>query len=99
MNKIRKIEFRVTYSEYLIIKKRAQKTGCTTSEFLRGTALHYPITYKLTPNEIEVYMMLNKYADNFRRISNLFKLGDVTGVKECSIETAKLIRNHLNKLK
>lgn len=99
MKKIKKIEFRVTRTEHLIIKNRADKAGCTVSEFLRNTALEYPLTYKLSSDELEVYKQLNKFSDNFRRIGNLFKLGDVTGVKETSIETAKLIRVHLNKLK
>lgn len=99
MKKIKKVEFRVTLTEYLIIKNKAQKAGCSVSEYLRSSALEYPMTYKLSADEIEAYKQLNKFADNFRRISNLFKLGDVTGVKETSIETAKLIREHLNKLK
>ena len=99
MKKIKKIEFRVTLTEHLIIKNKALKTGCSVSEYLRNTALEYPLTYKLSPDEIEVYRQLNKFGDNFRRISNLFKLGDVTGVKEASVDTAKLIREHLNKLK
>jgi hypothetical protein len=99
MKKIKKIEFRVTLTEHLIIKNRAEKVGCTMSEFLRNTALDYPLTYKLSLDEIEVYKQLNMFSNNFRRISNLFKFGDVTGVKETSVETAKLIREHLNKLK
>lgn len=99
MKKVKKIEFRVTNTEYLIIKNKANKAGCTMSEFIRGTTLKYSLTYKLSAEEIEVYKQLNKFSDNFRRIGNLFKLGDVTGVKETSIETAKLIRQHLNKLK
>jgi len=99
MKKNKKIEFRVTNTEHLIITNKAAKIGCSMSEYLRGTALEYPLTYKLSTDEIEVYKQLNKFSDNFRRISNLFKLGDVTGVKETSLETAKLIRIHLNKLK
>tara|TARA_R110002012_G_scaffold279098_1_gene467002 strand:+ start:3789 stop:4088 length:300 start_codon:yes stop_codon:yes gene_type:complete len=99
MKKTRKIEFRVSLLEHHIIKNKANRIGCSVSEYLRNTALDYPLSYKLTPEEIEVYQQLNKYGDNFRRISNLFKLGDVTGVKETSIETAKLIRQHLKKFK
>ena len=99
MKKTKKIEFRVTLTEHLIIKNKAKKTGGSMSEYLRSMALGYDLTYKLTDDEIEVYKQLNKFSENFRRIGNLFKLGDVTGVKETSIETAKLIRNHLNKLK
>lgn len=98
MKKIKKIEFRVTLTEYLIIQNKSEKSGCSMSEFLRNTALNYELTYKLSTEEIAVYKELNKYADNFRRIGNLFKLGDTTGVKEASVETALLIRNHLNKL-
>lgn len=98
MKRIKKIEFRVTLTEYLLIKKRADKAGCTMSEFLRNTAMEYPLAYKLTSDEIQVYKQLSKFSDNFRRISNLFKLGDVTGVKETSVETARLIRAHLDKL-
>lgn len=99
IKKLKKIEFRVTYSEHLSIKNRASKSGCTMSEYLRNLAMGYELTYKLTHEEIEVYKQLNKFADNFRRIGNLFKLGDTTGVKQASLETSKLVREHLNKLK
>lgn len=98
MKKSKRIEFTVTLTEYLIIQNKSKNSGCSMSEFLRNTALNYELTYKLTADEIEVYKQLNKYADNFRRIGNLFKLGDTTGVKETAVETALLIRNHLNKL-
>lgn len=99
MKKTKRIELRVTLTEYLIIKNKADEAGCSLSELLRNIVLDYPLTYKLSSEEIEVYKQLNKFSDNFRRIGNLFKLGDVTGVKETSVETAKLIRSHLNKLK
>jgi hypothetical protein len=98
MKKTKKIEFRVTLTEYLIIQKKSNDSGCTMSEYLRSISLNYELTYKLTNEEIEVYKELNKFADNFRRIGNLFKLGDTEGVKMITIETASLIRTHLNKL-
>lgn len=98
MKKNKKIEFRVTLTELLIIQRKAKETGCSTSEFLRNIALDYTLTYRLTKEEIEVYKELNKFADNFRRIGNLFKLGDTTGVKEATIDTALLLREHLKKL-
>ena len=97
--KSKKIQIRVSNTEYYIIKNKAKQAGISTSEFLRATALNYDLSYKLTQDEIEVYKLLNKYADNFRRIGNLFKLGDTTQVKEVSIETANLIRAHLKKMK
>jgi predicted DNA binding CopG/RHH family protein len=93
------IKFRVSKIETLIIKKKASNCGVSVSELMRGLALDYKLSNKLTPEEIECYQLLSKYADNFRRISNLFKLGDTTGVKEEAIATSQLIRAHLLKLK
>lgn len=93
------IKFRVSKIEYLIIKKKADNGGVSVSELMRGLVLNYKLSHKLTPEEIECYQLLSKYADNFRRISNLFKLGDYTGVKEEAIAISRLIREHLLKLK
>lgn len=93
------LRFRVSNSEYYIIKNKAKQAGITISEYVRSRALDYDLTYKLTEEEIIVYKQLNSFSDHFRRISNLFKLGDITKVKEVSVETAELIREHLEKLK
>lgn len=93
------IKFRVSKIENLIIKKKASNSGVSVSELMRGLVFNYKLSNKLTENEVECYLLLAKYADNFRRISNLFKLGDTTGVKEEAIATSKLIREHLLKLK
>jgi hypothetical protein len=93
------IKFRVSKIENLIIKKKASNSGVSVSELMRGLVFNYKLSNKLTQEEVECYQLLSKYADNFRRISNLFKLGDTTGVKEESIATSKLIREHLLKLK
>jgi hypothetical protein len=93
------IKFKVSKIESLIIKKKASNGGVSVSELMRGLVFNYKLSNKLTPEEVECYQLLAKYADNFRRISNLFKLGDTTGVKEEAIATSKLIREHLLKLK
>ena len=93
------LRFRVSNSEYYIIKNKAKQAGVTISEYVRSRALDYDLTYKLTEEEIIIYKQLNSFSDHFRRISNLFKLGDITKVKEVSVETAELIRKHLEKLK
>ena len=93
------IKFRVSKIEQRIIQKKSEKAGLSVSEFLRRLALEKEIKSRLTSEEIECYKTLSKYADNFRRISNLFKLGDVTSVKSESLETSKLIRNHIEKFK
>ena len=96
-NKI--LKMRVSTLEKAIIVKKAAQSGITVSEYLRGRALNYAITYKLTKEELECYKSLSKYADNFRRISNLFKLGDVTGMKNETLETSRMIKEHLEKFK
>lgn len=89
---------RMNNLEYLVIKNKAKQTGLPTAVYIRNRALNYDIPNRLTEEEINCYKTLSKFSDNFRRISNLFKLGDVTGVKEESLATSKLIREHLTKL-
>lgn len=93
------IKFRVSNTELLIIRKKAEQCGLSMSDYVRSLSLNYTVKARLTEEEIEQYKLLNKYADNFRRITNLFKLGDTTGFKKLSTETAILFRNHLQKFK
>lgn len=76
---------------------KAKKAGISASEFLRRSAFGKEIKRRLSAEELECYQTLSKYADSFRRISNLFKLGDVTGVKEESLNTSRQIREHIEK--
>lgn len=91
------IKFRVSLIEKKIIERKAKSAGLTSSEYLRRLAFEKKIKSRLTEDEIQCYKNLSKFAENFRKISNLFKLGDVTGVKEESLETSRLIRQHLEK--
>lgn len=93
------IKIRVTKLEKLQIERRAKMTGNSVSEFIRLLALGVEIKARLSDAEIECYSLLSKYADNFRRITNLFKAGDVTNMKMETLETSRLIRKHLEKLK
>lgn len=93
------IKLRVTKIEKLLIEKKAKSTGLSISSYIRNLALGYEIKPLLTEHELDCYLTLSKYADNFRRISNLIKLGDVTGMKNETLETSKIIRQHLEKLK
>ena len=99
MMKTKRMEFRVTPSEFLIIKRKANQSGSTVSDYVRNTAMNYQLSHKLTSDELDTYKMLIKYADNFRRIDNYLKKGDITGMKEETKKTAIVIRQHLNKLK
>ena len=97
--KNKEFRFRVSPLEHQIIKNKIAKTGLSISEFMRRLSLDLELKNKLTDDEIECYKNLSKFADNFRRISNLFKLGDVTGMKNETLETSRLIRKHMEKLK
>lgn len=85
--------------EQQIIYRKIEKSGLSISEFMRRLALDLDIKNRLSEDEISCYQALSKYSDNFRRISNLFKFGDVTGMKKETLETAKAIRAHLEKFK
>lgn len=91
------IKFRVTKNEKKIIEKKAEKAGLSVSEFVRRLSFEKELKSRLTEDEISCYQTLSKYSDNFRRISNLFKLGDVTGMKKETLEASRLIRKHLQK--
>lgn len=97
--KNKEFRFRVSPLEHQIIKNKIAKTGLSISEFMRRLSLDLELKNKLMPDEILCYKNLSKFADNFRRISNLFKLGDVTGVKNETIEASRLIKEHLEKLR
>ena len=91
------IKFRVTKIEQKIIQRKADRAGISVSEFLRRLAFEKEFKSRLSDDELECYKTFSKYADNFRRISNLFKLGDVTGFKSETLETSRLIREHIKK--
>lgn len=93
------IKFRVSALEKKLIQKKAENAGLPVAEFLRRLALNLELKNKLTEEEIKCYLTLTKYANNFTKIGNLFKLGDLTGVKEETVKTAYLIKEHLKKLK
>ena len=93
------MKFRVTEMERQIIKNKAKKDGLSVSEFIRRSAFDLKLRTRLTEQEIECYRTLTKFSLNFKSISNLFKKGDVTGVKEEAIKASELIKKHLNKLK
>ncbi|AIJ38348.1 Hypothetical protein FPSM_01853 [Flavobacterium psychrophilum] len=99
MLKKERIEIRLSKIDKLILVKKATKSNLSLSQYVLSCAMNLEIKNRLSADEIECYQTLTKYSNNFRRIANLFKLGDTTGVKETAIETAKLIREHLLKLK
>ena len=65
------IKFRVTKIEQKIIQRKADRAGISVSEFLRRLAFEKEFKSRLSDDELECYKTLSKYADNFRRISNL----------------------------
>lgn len=93
------LKFRVTDIEVKLIKYKAKKAGLDVSEFLRRLAFEKEIRARLTPEEIKCYHTLIEYANNFRRIANLIKKNDQKQLKKEVLETAELIKKHLEKLK
>ena len=93
------IKFRVSKIEHAVITKKAEEAGISVSELLRGLAFNYKFSPRFTPEELEIYKTLSKFSNNFTRISNLFKNGDVEGMKTETLKAADEIREHLLKLK
>ncbi len=69
----RKIECRVTNTEWLILKNKAKQAGVSLSELIRASTLNYDLSYKLTEDEIVCYKELTNLKNNFQRISNFIK--------------------------
>ena len=99
MQKKERIEIRLSKIDKLILIKKASKAGLSLSQYVLSCSLNLEIKNRLTADEIECYQLLSKYADNFRRISNLFKLGDTDGFKKECLVASSEIRQHLLKLK
>lgn len=97
--RIRIIKFRASIMEEQVIKQIAKEAGLPVSEFLRKSAFNKTVKKRLTPEELEAYLLLKKYANNFKNISNLFAKGDYPKLRELTIETAELIKQHLKKFK
>ena len=93
------IKFRVSKIEHAVITKKAEDAGISVSEMLRGLAFNFKFSPRFTTEELEIYKTLSKFSNNFTRISNLFKNGDVEEMKSETLKAADEIRNHLKKFK
>lgn len=99
MLKKHRIEIRLSKIDKLILQKKAEKSAMSLSQYVLSCALKLEMKSRLSEDEIECYKLLSKYADNFRRISNLFNLGDTDGFKKECLVASSEIRQHLLKLK
>lgn len=93
----RKIECRVSNTELLILKKKAERAGITLSEYIRGTALNYELAYKLSEDEIKIYKLLTELKSNFQRIANYMKYKATDELPRAIMETIELVNKHLQK--
>ena len=93
----RKIECRVSNTELLILKKKADQVGVTLSEYIRGTALNYELAYKLSEDEIQSYKQLSELKNNFQRIANYMKYKATDELRRAIMETIELVNKHLKK--
>lgn len=89
------IKFRCTMLEKKAIEKQAENSGLKTAEFCRTASLRQKISYKLTPDEVEVYKLLAEYRNNFKNIGNLYR--EKSDIKEEVRTLIKLLDEHLKK--
>lgn len=90
------MHFRCTALEKKAIQKQAEQAGLQDAEYVRASALGQKISFKLTPDEVEVYKLLAEYRTNFKHISNLFK--NRTDISEKVKTLVHLIDQHLKKI-
>lgn len=99
MEKLKKrIEFRVTLIDGKLIKTKAKEAGFSISEYCRKAVLRQKLNNKLTSDEVEIYLLLQQYRNNFNSISNYFKNKNPQ-LSDMCIDTAIEIKKHLQKLK
>ncbi len=77
-----------------MLRIKAKRAGVSLSEYCRSAAFGNCLVERLTPEQLECYLMLVKYKTNFKRISNMFKKRDPKLSLEVS-ELAEEIRTHL----
>jgi len=90
------IKIRCTGLEKKVIQQSAKAANMQTAEYVRATALHQKISYKLTDDEIEIYKMLVHYRTNFSRIGNLLR--EQKSIQEEVKELVNAIDTHLKKI-
>ena len=82
--------------ERLLIEKRAKAAGKTLSRYMVDSAMGKEMRL-LTEEEKKAYITLSDYANNFARISNLFK--NRKDISREVLEVARAIREHLKYLR
>lgn len=95
MMKTKRLELRLSYFEYTLIKSKAEQAKMSMSEYIRSCSLgkHINITNKI---DIDTYQLLASYHTNFKRISNLIKENQEPQLKQELENTLKQIQTTLN---
>jgi len=81
-----------------MLRLKAKKAGLSLSEYCRSSAFENNIVERLTSEQLEHYVMLVKYKNNFSRIGNMFKKRNPRLAKEVE-QLANEIRIHLQNFK
>ena len=92
------IQFRCSIYEKKMLRLKAKRAGLSLSEYCRASALGHNIIERLTPEQMEHYGMLVRYANNFKRITNMFRKRNPKLAMEVQ-HLAHEIREHLKNFK
>ena len=71
MNKIKKIEVRVTENEKNEIRKKAIKAGLDISEYIRKVALEKKLAKRFSDEEMEAYKHLADISMSLKNLGNI----------------------------
>ena len=88
------VQFRCSIYEKKLLRVKANKSGLSISEYCRRAAFEDRIIERFTPEQIEIYKMLNKYEVNFKRIGNMYRKRNPKLADEV-VALANEIRKHL----
>lgn len=98
MRKTSFIKFRISLTEKMDLKKKANKAGISLSEYCRKAITNKEIKERLSNEQIVFYKVLIRYHNNFKSIANLYKHKD-PGLASKVNELADELKNHLKNFK
>ncbi|MDW5290929.1 mobilization protein MbpA [Formosa sp. PL04] len=91
------IRFRCSVYEKKFLNAKAKHAGISLSAFCRRTLMEKELTERMTEDHIMIYKMLVTYHNNFKRIGNMYRVGNPK-LEEEVLVVAREIQSHLKKI-
>lgn len=89
-----RIQVRTTKLEKKVIQSASDQVGLSVSDFLRKRAFDLQLKERFSPEEMDLFRTLQKYSENFRRLSNYIK--NTQGISPQLIADIDLLRKDIH---